>query len=435
MAVRVDNRQELSFMTRRLLAMVVAAMAVGVGGCAMPWQEKGPPEVRAGEFYRPGVGVTTAAGTAAAEQTATPTPAMRSPAVLTAPVVETGAPGGAAVSGSSRGGGVSAGSFMTMGGVVSEVNGVPIFATPVMREIEPILAVRAKALSQREFQSLAMRLIQQQIGDFEREELEYASAQRNLDSNDRKVADMITGQWRQERIVEAGGSVEMARRKATEAGENFDEMVQRQSRIHLIQLYYQKKVVPRVQITTADMRRFYRDNVDKLFTERDTTTYRVIRIDPAQQGGKEGALTRARALREQATTGDFAAMAGESNDDRSLKRTAGLVGPLPKGAFALERVEEAVFRTDVGGITEIVEDRGGFYIAKVEGRKLGSVRSFDELEVQAKIKEELRKLQIAEMRDRVVEDLRSNAVIRRDDRMMQIAADMAMQRYAAWRSQ
>jgi parvulin-like peptidyl-prolyl isomerase len=323
---------------------------------------------------------------------------------------------------------------MTIGGVLAEVNGVPIFAARVMRELEPVLSARAKELEPRPFELEASNLITRQINEFVSEELEYASAQRSLDTDDKKLADLLTTDFRQKKITEAGGSLEQAKRLATEQGNNFEEQINQRNRLFLIQIYYQKKVFPRVQITTSDMREYYAQNVDKLFTEKSEATFRLIRVDPNRVGGKEKALERIKTLRDRANSEDFADLAKTANDDSTLSRSGGKVGPIARNTLALEKVEDAVFRLEPGQVSEIIEDRGGFYIAKLETKKTGSVKPFDDPAVQDRVRRELNSLQVAQMRQQIRADLEKNAIVRRDPRMLQTALDMATQRYPMWRA-
>lgn len=328
------------------------------------------------------------------------------------------------------------GTYMTMGGVLAEVNGVPIFAARVMKELEPVLAARAQQLELRQFEAEARSLIQRTLNDFMREELEYANALRSLSADDKRLADNLTTAFRQRRILEAGGSLQNAIRLAAENGDDFDELVRRENRRFLVRIYYEKKVRPRVSnATTADMRRFYRDNLQRLFTEKTEANFRLIRVDPARHGGREAALSRATEIRSRALAGeDFAQLASALNDDPALARRGGDVGVIARGAFVLENVENAVYRTEPGGITDVVEDRGGFFIAKVESRTLGQVRPFDDPAVQAAIREELLNEEISRMRRQAVAELQRNALINSDPAMLQTAVEMALQRYALWRA-
>jgi parvulin-like peptidyl-prolyl isomerase len=329
------------------------------------------------------------------------------------------------------------GTYMTIGGVLAEVNGVPIFAARVMKELEPTLAALARELDARPFEVEARNFIERTVREFISEELEYAAAQRNLSAEDRKLADFLTTDYRQMRIREAGGSIENAKRLSAEAGEDFEQQVEEQNRRYLIGIYYEKKVRPRVSnATPADMRRFYRDNVAKLYTEQTEATFFLIRVDPARHGGKQPALDRILSFRDRVSKGEaFATLAATANDDATLTRSGGKLGPVAKDSFALEKVEAAVFATQPGQLTDIIEDRGGFYLALVDTIKLGKVLAFDDPAVQRDIRSKLLNTEIGRMRDQARAELERNATIRRDPRMLQTAVEMAVQRYPLWREQ
>src|SRR5207248_5075745 len=107
-------------------------------------------------------------------------------------------------------------------------------------------------------------------------ELFYAAAQRTLDAEDKRLADVLTINWRMQQITQAGGSVELARRKAHEEfGADFDELVQERSRIELTRIYEQKKIVPRIQVTAGDIREYYDNNVNKKFSEAERVKFRL----------------------------------------------------------------------------------------------------------------------------------------------------------------
>jgi len=49
----------------------------------------------------------------------------------------------------------------------------------------------------------------------------------------------------------------------------------------------QKKIFPQTQVTAAEMRQYYEDNRDKLFTVRDAAQFEMIQVDPVKVGGRE----------------------------------------------------------------------------------------------------------------------------------------------------
>src|SRR6478736_396739 len=99
------------------------------------------------------------------------------------------------------------------------------------------------------------------------------------------------------------------------------------------------------------MRGMIRNNVDKIYTEHSQAQFRVIKIDPARIGGpnaRADALARIQGIRER----------------------------------AIDAVDKAVWRLKPGELTDIIEDGGAFYLAKLEARKDGRIRPFEDQAVQ-----------------------------------------------------
>ncbi len=340
--------------------------------------------------------------------------------------------------------GASSGQYMTIGGVVAEVNGTPIYANRVLSTLEPVLAARAQQLDERQFKVFAKDELGRQIMEFCYAEREVAAAQRFLDEKDKQLADALTAQWRTRQITESGGSLELARKNAPDIARlnhlpedlSFDDMVTYRHRLYLTQLYYERKVMPRIAPSAAEMRAYYDHNAAKLFTEHEAAQFRIIKIDPKDMGGKEQALAKITDLRNRAVSGeDFAEMAGSINHDpRLLKAKGDITGGLAQRGLSapLDKVEDAVWQLQPGQITEIIESGGAFYIAKLEQRKPGRVAPFEEEATQDKIRADLRSEQFRALREQVQKKLLEDAVVRSTEEMRAIALEMAMERYPRW---
>ncbi len=327
---------------------------------------------------------------------------------------------------------IAPGQYQTIGGVVSEVNGRPIFANRVLRLLRSELATRALELGPEEFRRFAAAEIRQAIEGLERDELRFAAAERALSDDDRRLAEFLTMQFRTRKITEAGGSIELARRKAAANGDDFEELVYEEYRTIMTRIFYSRKVYPRIQVSADDLRAYYNMNVEREFTQRGEVTFRLIKIDPSYSGGREAARQRAQEVAERAAAADFEAVARMMNHDDRLARSGGLETPIQKGAYRLEEVERVLWETPVGSITPIIEDSGAFYIARVEKRTDNIVRPFEDPAVQAEIRRKLEAQQYAQLSEQIDTELRRNATVRRNEEMTQAALDLAMQGYAIW---
>jgi parvulin-like peptidyl-prolyl isomerase len=328
--------------------------------------------------------------------------------------------------------GATLGQFQTLGGVVAEVNGNPIYANKVLKELHPELSARALEMDESQFRTFATAEIKKKIQGLERDELVFGAADRNLVGDDRKMAEYLTMQWRTRQITEAGGSAELAQRKAQADGSNFDDLVWDRYRLEMSQVFYRRKVIPRIQVSADDLRTYYNVNLKTEFTEQDEVTFRLIKIDTRKAGSPDAARKRAQEILAKAQTQNFAELARTMNDDPRLAKLAGEEVPLQRGAYRLEKVEKVLWETTAGKLTPIIEDTGGLYIAKIEARKTGKVLSFDDRAVQDRIQRVLSSRQFRQLTDEIEITLRKQSMVRENAAMQQTAIEMAMQNYGLW---
>jgi parvulin-like peptidyl-prolyl isomerase len=325
------------------------------------------------------------------------------------------------------------GGFQVVGFVVAEVNGKPIFADEVIKQLRSALAAEARKLDREAFRELASQLIARQIDVLVMNELEIAAAQNQLKDDEKKTADMLTMQWRTQEITRAGGSIQLARENYRAQGLEFEEEVSKRYEYHLMQVFTWRKLMPLVRVSADDMRSFYRRNTD-LYTLHGQATFRVIKIDPKQQGGRDAAEQRARELRQRAQTEDFTKLASsEANDDPVGRANGGLLEKLKKDSYVHEKVEAAVWDAKPGQVTDVIADGGAFYIAKVETLEKGSVQPFQDMAVQTGIRDRLTKQQYQKLRSDYQRKLIMNAVKKGPSpAQVAITVDMAMQNYDQW---
>jgi parvulin-like peptidyl-prolyl isomerase len=330
------------------------------------------------------------------------------------------------------------GTYVMLGKVLAQVNGRPIYAHKVLAVLDNALRAEALRYDERNFRRVAQDLIVKEIQTEVNEELIFAVAEKALDSREKEMAQLLTAQWKKDQETAAGGSLELAKRRWADEGWDFDERLDYQYRVSMKLVFLQRRIYPLLQVTASDIRRYYEANRDTEFTKLARAKFRVIKIDPRKmqiEGGSEGARQLAERLRVKAFKGDFAQIARETNDE-GLKLTAGAVGDesgwLAKGSYVCDKVEDAVWKLKPGEVTEVIEDKGAYYIAKLEDKQDAVTQEFEDLGVQQEIDGKLRTLQLRRLEERRQAELRKEAVIQENPQMMQVALDMAMQRYPAW---
>jgi hypothetical protein len=358
-----------------------------------------------------------------------------------APLVAAAAPGAPATSPTTQPwGNSSTGVDQVLGSVLADVDGNPIYADKVLAVLDRALAAEAKKYNADQFRDVAADLVQRQVMEFIHADVEFAAAKRNLADKDQQIATQETIRWRQQQIAQAGGSVEQARLKARADGADFEDLANQHYRLTMTQIYYQRRVIPEIQISASDIRDYYDQNRDKEFAQPALVRFRVIRIDTDKTGSREAALDKITHLRDRINAGaDFAAVAGEVNDDEALLRHHGDPQPgdwMTQGAFVSDKVDHAVWALQPGQTTDIIEDTVGgedaFFLARLESRKGGVTQPFDDQDVQDKIRETLRRQQFNALREKMRDELEKKAVIRTNPDMMQVTLDMVMQKYPQW---
>jgi parvulin-like peptidyl-prolyl isomerase len=326
----------------------------------------------------------------------------------------------------------------TLGKVHAQGDGRPIYAHKVLAVLDNALKAEAQRYDERNFRRVAQDLIVKEIYTERNEELVFATAEKALDAREKQMADMLTAQWKQEQITNAGGSFELAKRRWADEGWDFDERLDQKYREAVSLVYLQRRIYPLINVTASDIRHYYETNKATEFTKPARARFRVIKIDPKKMrldGGADGARQLAENLRVKAFKGDFATLARETNDE-GLKLTAGLVGDdngwLPKGSYVVDKVEDAVWKLRPGELTDVIEDKGVFYLARLEDKQDAVTLDFEDAAVQQEIDNKLRAQQLRAQQDRRQAELVKEAVFQYNPQMVEVAVDMAMQRYPAW---
>jgi parvulin-like peptidyl-prolyl isomerase len=336
------------------------------------------------------------------------------------------------------------GQYVVLGTVLAQVSSRPIYAHRVLAVLDTALRAEAERYADdaRGFRAAAAELIGKQIRTEEQNELVFAVAEKSLDAREKKFAEQLTTQWQNDESNKAGGSIELAKRKWAEQGWDFSERLDYQYRVFLTRLFWQRRVFPLVNVTASDIRRYYDKNKDTPeFTHAAEARFRIVKIDSKQlklPEGAEEAKKIATDVHDRAANGEnFEALARQVNDP-GLKDSGGYAGTnngwLPRNTFRSQKLEDAVWSLEPGQVTSVIEDGGVFYVAKLEERRDAVTDKFENPEVQQRIDEKLKGRQFKELEEQRQAQFMKDAVIQENPKMLQIALDMAMQRYAAWKS-
>jgi parvulin-like peptidyl-prolyl isomerase len=227
----------------------------------------------------------------------------------------------------------------------------------------------------------------------------------------------------------------LADKQSAAAGVDFDELAEEQFRLILSKIYVQRKFYPQIEISADDERRFYQQNIAQ-YTTPASAQFRVIKIDYQKSGGRQRASDKIQDILKRARAGeDFASLAARFNDDPTLMKNNGAVGEngqMPRGAYVIDPVENAVWKLRPGDITDAIDTGDAFYIARVEALNGGGSRPFSDPEVQSAIYSRLERQQLQKLREKELVQLRKDSIIVPNDGMDQVVMEMIVQKYPQW---
>jgi peptidyl-prolyl cis-trans isomerase SurA len=170
------------------------------------------------------------------------------------------------------------------------------------------------------------------------------------------------------------------------------------------------KVSSRVKVTDEDVKNYYQTN-EKLFGGEEELKVRHIFLPMAAGAGPaEEARVRAegeKILARLASGQDFAKVAREVSKGPSAPE-GGDLGWLRRGTLTPE-LDRVAFHLDPGRTSGLVKTRTGYHILKVDERRVGGGKGFDE--VKEEIRDRLTNEQVEAFRNQYVAELRRDALV------------------------
>lgn len=170
------------------------------------------------------------------------------------------------------------------------------------------------------------------------------------------------------------------------------------------------KVRSRVKVTDEDLRTYYQRHAGD-FAGEDEVHVRHIFL-PLPEGAPAAEEAKARAqgekvLQRLATGEDFAKLAREVSKGPGAEE-GGDLGWLRRGVVQ-KPLEDAAFALKAGQVSGLVRAGPGLHVLKVEERRVGGARSFEQ--VKEELRERLSNEQLDTYRQQYIEELRRDAIV------------------------
>jgi peptidyl-prolyl cis-trans isomerase SurA len=170
------------------------------------------------------------------------------------------------------------------------------------------------------------------------------------------------------------------------------------------------KVRSRVKVTDEDLRTYYQRHAAE-YAGEDEVRVRHIFL-PLAEGAPAAEEAKARAggekvLQRLAAGEDFAKVAREVSKGPGAAE-GGDLGWLRRGVVQ-RALEEAAFALKAGQVSGLVRAGPGLHVLKVEERRVGGAKSFDE--VKEELRDRLSNEQLDTYRQQYIEELRRDALV------------------------
>jgi peptidyl-prolyl cis-trans isomerase D len=136
-----------------------------------------------------------------------------------------------------------------------------------------------------------------------------------------------------------------------------------------------------VQVTPQDIELYYTENTAKFKTPEQARIRSITLLYPKENDPKAMADVKARAqtAREEALSGKpFGELVQKYSDDLPTKLQGGLKGWIERGKGS-KAFDKAVFATQVGAVSDVIESNTGYEIVLVEEKKAAGQKPFAEV--------------------------------------------------------
>ncbi len=305
--------------------------------------------------------------------------------------------------------------------MVGQVNGRALYASQVIEPIDPQLLKLGQTLPRPEFRRRSQELVAATLNQIVTDALILGEAERSLSEQERYGLLELLRLEREKllRVFGEGARSVAERNLQQERGRSLDEMVEDRRAQLVVQRYLQQKLLPRINVTRKDIRRYYLEN-EAEFNPPSTRTLRLI-VAANESAAKE--------IESRLAAGDPFVEIASSKANRYRPEQSGLFVENAKGDKVFGDERDAAFASlSAGQHTPRIDRDGRAYWVYVESFAPGQPISLQE--AQTGIEARLRQVQFQKLSAQYREELFRRGSFGDVDTMTDAVMDVVMSRYA-----
>lgn len=216
---------------------------------------------------------------------------------------------------------------------------------------------------------------------------EEQAAKDKVTITEKEVSERIEDEMTQMREAQNMSQEDLAQRIQQGTGMSYGEFVAQRAADPMVQKNYlrakliEEKFPEEIEVTDAEVKESYDENLDKQFKQPAMVQASHILIGTREMSDEQKAEAKKKAEEILAETkkegADFAKLA-EAHSDCPSKARGGDLGYFPREGKMVEPFAAAAFDLKVGEISDIVETPFGYHIIKVTDRKEAQTTSMEE---------------------------------------------------------
>ena len=225
--------------------------------------------------------------------------------------------------------------------------------------------------------------------------------------------DFIDKRWRDEKLPEllrkhhATNEYEL-RRKLTEVGQSYPEMLETYRREMLEHDFLYNEVKNKINLDLVSLKAYYNDHIQE-FDQPARLSWREIEVDVARYPDRAAARRQADTIRARLKTEDFAAVATATSQGPTAS-LGGLYADMTPGSYAIQPVNAMLGTIPERTISPVIEAPESFHIIRVETRRAAGPLRFDE--VQKKVSDAVFEEGFNRAREQYLARLRARTLVR-----------------------
>ena len=207
-------------------------------------------------------------------------------------------------------------------------------------------------------------------------------------------------------------ALQQAVKEGLDKGVEYEQRLSYLKKSLIIELYMKKKFETEVQISDAELKNFYDQNIEKFKTGEQIRASHIL-VKSEEEANDILAKIKA--------GGNFEELAKENSADSSASN-GGDLGWFGRNSM-VPAFEKAAFALKDGQISNVVKTDFGYHIIKLTGKRPAGARSFDEVKDQ--IKGAIMPSKQQEVFQKLKDDLKKNAKISIKEESPSAAGDIS----------